>query len=90
MKKQKGAKAFANLKKWFKRRGKSDEHAPEVRIVGINCIKLCPKGGITIARQHQLGDLGGEVSILRSEADLEGLYAIVAQAQLPRKLSNTA
>ena len=51
---------------------------------------MCPKGGVTIARQHQLGDEGGEVSILRTEADLEGLYALISRNQSPRKLSKTA
>ena len=90
LKKRKGTKAFANIKKWFKRRGKSDEGGPDVRVVGIDCIKLCPKASVTIARQQQLGNVGGEVSIIRSEADLEGLYSLIAATQSPRKLSTTA
>jgi hypothetical protein len=69
-----GAKALSNLKKWFKARSTLDEFAPNVRIVGIDCVKVCPKGGVTVTRQHQLCDEGREVSILRSKADLEALY----------------
>jgi hypothetical protein len=90
LKKHKGTKTFANVKKWFKRRGKKDDGAPEVRVVGIDCIKLCPKAGVTIARQHQLGDLGGEVSILRSEADLEDVYTLISASQSARKVSDIA
>lgn len=72
-------KALANLRKWFKKRSKSDSaNAPEVRIVGVDCVKMCPKAGVTVMRQHQLGEQGREVSILRSKADLEGLYALLS------------
>ncbi len=79
LKKRKHSAGFASLKKWFKRRSKADNDAPEVRIVGIDCIKLCPKAGVTISTQHQLGATGREVSIIRSEADLEQLYLHVQQ-----------
>jgi hypothetical protein len=78
LKKHKGTKAFANLKKWFKKRGKSDdEDRADIRVIGVDCVKMCPKGGVTVMRQHQLCEQGAEVSIIRSEADLEGLYALV-------------
>jgi hypothetical protein len=36
---------------------------------------MCPKDGITIATQKQLGREPAEVSIVYSEGDLEALYA---------------
>jgi hypothetical protein len=90
LRKHKGSKSLASLKKWFKKRGKSDRDAPEVKIIGIGCVKMCPKGGVTIARQHQLCEAGGEVSILRSEAELDGLYALIADQQTRGKLPKSA
>ena len=77
--KKRGAGKFASLKKWFKKRSRADDEGPAVKVVGIDCLKLCPKGGITISTQHQIGEAGREVSIVRSEADLEQLYSQVSQ-----------
>lgn len=83
LKKRKGADALSNLRKWFKKRSKSDASAPEIRIVGIDCVKMCPKGGLTVSTQHQLGNASGPVSILRSEADLESFYVSICRSQIP-------
>ena len=66
---------FANVRKWFKKRAKQDENGQIVRVIGVNCVKMCPKGGVTVATQQQLGREPAEVSIVRSESDLEALYA---------------
>jgi predicted metal-binding protein len=66
---------FANIRKWFKKRGKQADDGLTVRVIGVNCVKMCPKGGITVATQQQLGQSPAQVSIVRSEADLEALYA---------------
>lgn len=77
--KKRKAGRFASLKKWFKKRSRSDDDSPMIRVVGIDCIKLCPKGGVTVSTQHQLATAGSEVSIVRSEADLEQLYTQISQ-----------
>ena len=66
---------FANVRKWFKKRAKHADDGVTVRVIGVNCVKMCPKGGITVATQQQLGHSPAQVSIIRSEADLEALYA---------------
>ena len=66
---------FANVRKWFKKRAKLAEDAPTIRVIGVNCVKMCPKGGVTVATQQQLGHEPAQVSIIRSEADLEALYS---------------
>jgi hypothetical protein len=66
---------FANVRKWFKKRTKHAEGGPAIRVIGVNCVKMCPKGAITVATQQQLGSNPAQVSIVRSEADLEALYA---------------
>ena len=65
----------ANVRKWFKKRAKQTDDGLTVRVIGVNCVKMCPKGGITVATQQQLGHSPAQVSIVRSEADLEALYA---------------
>ena len=66
---------FGNIRKWFKWRSKHAENGPNVRVIGVNCVKMCPKGGVTVATQQQLGQRPPQVSIIWSEADLEALYA---------------
>ncbi len=76
MKKQKKQESpFANIRKWLKERVKAAENGPKLRVISVKCVKMCPKDGITIATQQQLGRRPADVSIIRSEADLELLYA---------------
>jgi hypothetical protein len=39
--------------------------------VDVSCLKLCPKGGVTVCTQQQLKD--EECSIMRTSADVEAL-----------------
>jgi predicted metal-binding protein len=64
-----------NVRKWLKKRSKKSGNGLELRVIGVNCVKMCPKDGITIATQKQLGREPAEVSIVYSEGDLEALYA---------------
>ncbi len=73
-KKLKHKQGALNVRKWLRTRRNKDENAPQLRVIGVNCVKMCPKGGITVATQHQLGQTPPEVSIIRSSADLEALY----------------
>ncbi len=71
LKKHGGVRALARLKSWFKRR--SRDTAP-VRVIDIPCVKLCPKGGVTVFTRRQLAHEPAAVAIARSEQDLEALY----------------
>ncbi len=73
-KKLKNNSVVANVRKWLKHRAKQSESGQKMRVIGISCIKMCPKGGVTVSTQQQLGHEPAQVSIIRSEVDLEALY----------------
>jgi hypothetical protein len=66
--KDKGAK----LSKALKRRARQDEDGLKLRVIEVACLKMCPKGGITVCTQGQLGR--NECSIVRTRADVDSLY----------------
>jgi predicted metal-binding protein len=81
MKKHGGPDALRRLKKWFKRRARSTPEASAVSVIEVSCLKLCPKGGVTVfSGRHLGGELG--VSIARSEDDLERLYCELTEVAL--------
>jgi hypothetical protein len=71
-KKLKRSDAAAKLSKALKRRARRDEDGPKLRIIEVPCLKMCPKGGITVCTQGQLGR--NECSIVRKRADVDSLY----------------
>jgi len=71
---KKDHRRFTNVRKWFKKRAKDAQDPPVFRIIGVNCVKMCPKDAITVATRHQLAHTPAQVSIIRSEADLKLLY----------------
>jgi predicted metal-binding protein len=89
MKKSGGPDALRKLKKWFRKRARSTPEAPAVSVIEISCLKLCPKGGVTVFSGRQLGrELG--ISIARSEEDLEKLYCELTDVALsPEKSTLT-
>ncbi len=62
---------LSKLKKALKKRAKHDEDAPRLYVIEVSCLNLCPKGGITVCTQRQLGR--GECSVVRSATDLDAL-----------------
>jgi predicted metal-binding protein len=62
--------ALAKLKKSVKRHNKRHPDAP-IHLVRVPCMDLCPKDAVTVVLPQQPGRL----SILRSEADIDQLYA---------------
>ncbi|HEY0760203.1 MAG TPA: hypothetical protein VGD59_13205 [Acidisarcina sp.] len=67
-----GDKAVLKLKKILKRLARRDDDGLRLRVVEVSCLKMCPRGGVTVCTQAQLGV--GECSILRDRADVEALY----------------
>ncbi len=72
--------SLAKLKKTLKKIAKRDEHATEIRVIPVSCLKLCPKKAVTIITQTDMASPEPRVSLLRSEADVEMLYAEYASA----------
>jgi hypothetical protein len=58
----------------LKRRARREEDGPKLRVVEVSCLKMCPKGGITVCTQAQLGR--NECSIVRNRADVDSLYQL--------------
>lgn len=66
--------AVRKLAKSLKRRSKQDQDGFRLRVIEVACLKMCPKGGVCVCTQAQLGC--GECSIIRTAADVNALYAL--------------
>jgi predicted metal-binding protein len=62
----------AKLSKALKRRAQRDDDGVKLRVVEVACLKMCPKGGITVCTKGQVRR--NECSIVRNRADVESLY----------------
>jgi predicted metal-binding protein len=67
----------AKLSKALKKRAKRDPDGLKLHVIEVPCLKLCPKGGVTVCTQRQLGR--GECSIIRTGADLDALVEETAR-----------
>jgi predicted metal-binding protein len=72
LKRSKTKNGGAKLSKALKKRAKQDEDGLKLRVVEVDCLKMCPKDGVTVCTQGQLG--GNECSIVRTQADVDSLY----------------
>jgi hypothetical protein len=70
---------LAKLKKALKKRARQDEDGLRLHVVDVSCLKMCPKGGVTVCTQQQLK--GGECSIMRTRADVKALLLKEASAR---------
>jgi hypothetical protein len=62
---------LAKLKKVLKKRARQSEDGLRLHVVDVSCLKMCPKGGVTVCTQQQLKD--EECSIMRTRADVDAL-----------------
>jgi hypothetical protein len=67
--------ALAKLKKSIKRHNKRHPESP-VHLIGVPCMDLCPKDAVTVLLPQEPRRL----SILRSEEDIDQLYAALGTA----------
>jgi predicted metal-binding protein len=65
--------SLAKLAKLLKKRTKHNEEGQRLRVVEVACMKMCPKGGVTVCTQQQLSR--HECCIVRTKADVEALVA---------------
>lgn len=73
-KKLKGKKkpgGLAKLKKALKERALQDGSGIRFHVIGVSCLDVCPKGGVTVCTQKQLGQ--GQFCILNTDADISTL-----------------
>jgi predicted metal-binding protein len=64
-------KGTAKLGKALKKRARDAEDGLKLHVIEVPCLKLCPKGGVTVCTQRQLGL--GECSIVHTKADVDAL-----------------
>ena len=64
---------IAKLAKELKKRARRDEDGPRLHVIQVPCLKMCPKGGVTVCTQNQLAR--GECSIVRTIEDMEALLS---------------
>ncbi len=71
-KKLKKTKGSLSLKKVLKKEAKHGDDRIALRVVPLACLKLCPKEGIAVSTQAQIG--ASQCSIVRTAADAGALY----------------
>ena len=62
---------LAKLSKELRKLAGRDESGPALHVVDISCLKLCPKGAVTVCTEQQLGRR--QCSIVRSSSELPQL-----------------
>jgi predicted metal-binding protein len=78
--KHSGAKnKLAKLSKELKKRARRQQSGTEIDTVGISCLGMCPKGGVTVCTGQLLAR--NECLILRSQDDVEALIEQCAAEQ---------
>ncbi len=78
--KQSGAKnKLAKLGKTLKKRARRQESDAQIDTVGVSCLGMCPKGGVTVCTGQLLAR--HECLILRSQDDVDALIQLCAADQ---------
>jgi hypothetical protein len=70
---------LAKLSKVLKKRARRQESGAEIDTVGVSCLGMCPKGGITVCTGQLLAR--HECLILRSQDDVDVLIEQFAAEQ---------
>jgi predicted metal-binding protein len=64
------------LKKELKKLAKNDPDRLKLHVISVPCMKLCPKGGVTVCTPQQFSQTPPTVTIVYTEADAASLYQI--------------
>jgi predicted metal-binding protein len=62
---------LGKLNKVLRKRARKDDGVPPPHVVDVSCLKLCPKSGVTVCTERQLGRR--QCSIVRTSADVDAL-----------------
>ena len=73
LKKGDDPEGLGSLRKLLKQQAKADPLAIRLRILRVPCLKMCPKGGVTVMTAGQVER--HECSIVRTAEDVADLYA---------------
>jgi hypothetical protein len=75
---------LAKLRKALKKRARQEDGL-RLHVVDVSCLKMCPKGGVTVCTQRQLEE--EECSIMRTSADVKALLQQCREASARREES---
>ncbi len=67
------AQGLAKFKKLVKKRAKHSDLGVQLIVIETKCLKVCPRAGVAVCTQAQVG--AGRGSIVRSVADVDLLLA---------------
>jgi len=79
--KLKKSSGIAKVAKVLKKRARHDKDGPKLHVIQVPCLKMCPKGGVTVCTQGQL--TRGECSIIRTMEDVEALQHSITFSAKP-------
>ncbi len=79
--KLKKSSGIAKVAKGLKKRSRLEGDGSRLHVIQVPCLKMCPKGGVTVCTQSQLAR--GECSIVRSKEDLEALQHSITFSASP-------
>jgi hypothetical protein len=65
---------FSRPKKWLKKRRKHDGSTVDVKVIEVPCLKVCPKGAVTMLAQQHLTGVPAHMAIVSSDREMESLY----------------
>ncbi len=64
----------AQLKKTLKHLSKADPQQRRLHIIGVSCLKLCPKGAVTVCTPADLAQVPPSLTLISSREDVASLY----------------
>ena len=66
--------AASKLKKALKKLAKADPKQRPVHIIPVGCLKLCPKGAVTVCTGFDLQQTPVSLTLIRTRNDIAALY----------------
>ena len=64
----------ARLRKSLRKLAKADAAARRVHTVAVSCLKLCPRGAVTVCTQANLRQTPPTLTLIRTRQDVTELY----------------
>ncbi len=64
----------AKLRKTLKKIANSDAAGRRVHTIAVSCLKLCPKGAVTVCTQANLQQTPPTLTLIRTRQDVAELY----------------
>jgi predicted metal-binding protein len=69
-----GSAPLRKLKKSLKAIAKDNGDRQPIHVISVPCLKLCPKGAVTVCTQQELTRTPTQLTLIRSKEDLVQLH----------------